>query len=297
MTADKQPYCSQIARQDQISLIGTATRADNWFLVEYPAAWESKAFEGSQIPDEVKDYLTAAVEGVRVLLIRKTGKAKHKGLHFFAIQGDALEPKMYGYQIDDYTDLLEIDLSYMTSGRPGDPAHLREKPLYLACANGKRDRCCAKFGMQVFKAMSAIDPEAVWQSSHIGGHNKAPVTLFFPHGLNYGMTSSDDIRNLMGEYQRGRVGLEFYRGRVVYDTHLQAGEHFWREHTGILDLPGMEVVSVEELGDNEWWIDVHGVDGADHHSFHVRQEVSDIEIPMTCSGKKVEKLSRFVWVE
>ncbi len=108
-------------------------------------------------------------------------------MRFFIGITDPQAPKLYEYQIGEYADLLEIDLSFLAAGKPGDPAHLREEPLYLACNNGKRDLCCAKFGMEVFKAMTEVSLRMhVWQSSHIGGHNKAPVTLFFPHGLNYG---------------------------------------------------------------------------------------------------------------
>ena len=77
--------------------------------------------------------------------------------------------------------------------------------------------------------MSEVAAEEVWQSSHIGGHSKAPVTLFFPHGLNYGRTSTDDVRTLMAEYHLGRIGLNFYRVRVGYDSPVQAAEHFGRQ--------------------------------------------------------------------
>jgi hypothetical protein len=241
----------------------------------------------------VKEYLTSAVEGVRILLIRKTGKVGDDGLRFFIGQTAPQDPKLYEYQIEDYADLLEIDLGFLAEGTPGDPAHLRDKPLYLACTNGKRDLCCAKFGMAVFRAMSEVDPDAVWQSSHIGGHNKAPVTLFFPDGLNYGRTSPEDILTLMAEYQAGRVGLEFYRGRVGFDSPVQAAEHFWRQETGILDLTGMEVVSVAESGEDEWQVWVKGRNGDDQILFNIRREVSEIEIPMTCSFKKVEKIFTF----
>jgi len=289
-------YCSAIAKDHHLSLIGTATEGKVWFLLEYPPAWESKAFDGANIPEEVKAHLTSAVEGVRILLIRKSVKSGKDGLRFFIGITDTQSPVLYEYKIGEYRDLLAIDLGFLAAGMPGDPAHLREEPLYLACTNGKRDLCCAKFGMEAFKAMAAADPDAVWQSSHIGGHNKGPVTLFFPHGLNYGMTSPDDIRTLMAEYQQGRVGLDFYRGRVGYSTPVQAAEHFWRQQTGILDLPGMEVVSVEALGEEEWQIEIQGVDGENQISFHIRREVSEEEIPMTCSGKKVEKINRFALV-
>ncbi len=72
-------YCSDIARDHQLSLAGTATQGKVWFLLEYPAAWDSKAFDACNIPEEVKAHLTSAVEGVRILLIRQSGRPARMG--------------------------------------------------------------------------------------------------------------------------------------------------------------------------------------------------------------------------
>ncbi len=161
----------------------------------------------------------------------------------------------------NYSDLLSIDLSTLVAGEAGDPEHLRTEPLYLVCTNGKRDQCCSIYGPETYQAMNEEAGEAVWQCSHIGGHNQAPITLFFPHGVNYGHTTPSEIRRLIRAYQAGEVVLHHYRGRVCFEPPVQAAEHFWREQSGILNLPGVNIESAVEIGENLWEITVSGNGG------------------------------------
>jgi len=54
----------------------------------------------------------------------------------------------------------------------------------LVCTHGKRDRCCGKFGTELFRSLSATVPTGVrlWRTSHTGGHRFAPTGLTFPDG-------------------------------------------------------------------------------------------------------------------
>ena len=74
---------------------------------------------------------------------------------------------------------------------------------------------------------------------------------------------------------------------------MQAAEHFWRQETGILDLPGMKLVSVENIGENEWRIGISGVDDSNRLQFNIQRRESEIEIPTSCSMEKVKKISSF----
>ncbi len=58
-----QTYCVEIARDHQLSLLGTATQGKVWFLLEYPAAWDAKAFDACNIPEEVKAHLHRRLRG------------------------------------------------------------------------------------------------------------------------------------------------------------------------------------------------------------------------------------------
>ncbi|MBN2503582.1 MAG: hypothetical protein JXB38_22590, partial [Anaerolineales bacterium] len=207
------------------------------------------------------------------------------------------QPRLYEYHLKDYLDLREIDLAAYAAGEPGDLAHLRREPLYLVCTNGRRDQCCARYGPEIYRSMVSVDEAATWQSAHIGGHNKAPVNLFFPHGVHYGQATPEDIGALMRAYRAGKVVLENYRGRVCYAPPVQAAEHFWRAQSGVLDLSGLTVENVETLNENEWRVTIKGLADGRSETIPVQRSYSDFELPLSCSGDKVRPVETFHRVE
>ena len=264
MPSSEKFFCTDLAWEYGIPLIGTATRGDIWFLLEYTGRWGTKAFEESTLPQEVKDHINSAIHPgveVRTLLIKQDRSQGHDGIHFFVGRTHPLEPRLFEYHLQNYDDLLNIDLHHLMAGGVGDPNHLRTEPLYLVCTNGKRDQCCSIYGPETYQAMKKEAAEAVWQSSHIGGHNQSPITLFFPHGINYGHTTPSEICRLIRAYQAGEVVLHHYRGRVCFDPPVQAAEYFWREQNGVLDLPGVMIESAAETGENSWGITASSIDG------------------------------------
>jgi hypothetical protein len=293
-------FCTDLAWEYGLPLVGTATRGDVWFLLEYAGRWGAKAFEESNLPAEVKSCLMgAAPPGVeaRVVLIKQAESRQRAGFSFFAGQTDPLAPRLYEYFLRNYEDLLDLKLAALAAGQAGDPAYLRTAALYLVCTNGKRDRCCARYGLEAYRAMREVAGEAVWQSSHIGGHNQAPITLFFPHGVNYGHTTAAESRRLVQAYQQGRVVLHHYRGRVCYDPPVQAAEHFWRAQTGELTLPGLRVEAVEQWDDDNWLVEVSRLADGQRAQIGVARRLSDFSIPIACSRGKMGPVVSFHQVE
>jgi hypothetical protein len=296
MPTEKEFFCTDAAWAHGVPLIGTATRGDVWFLIEYAGRWGAKAFEESDIPAAVKHHFQAAsypgVE-VRTLLIRQPESRHREGFAFFVGQVSPVNPRLYEYYFEDYTDLLKLDIAAFVQGKPGNPNYLREKPLYLVCANGKRDQCCAIYGPETYQEMANSAGEAVWQSSHIGGHNQAPITLFFPHGVNYGHTTPSEARRLVTAYEQGDIGLHHYRGRVCFETPVQAAEHFWREQTGILDISDLRVTEVIETGRNRWAVAISDATGNHANQIYLERRESDLKIQITCSKKKESPIYSF----
>jgi len=296
MDESRKFFCTDLAWEYGIPLVGTATRGDIWFLLEYNGRWGAKAFEESSLPQEVKAHINAAQQpGVemRTLLIKQDQSRTRQGFRFFVGQTDPQEPRLYEYQLQDYREFLGIDLASLATGQAGSPKNLRSEPLYLVCMNGKRDQCCSIYGPETYRAMTEEAGEAVWQSSHIGGHNQAPITLFFPHGTNYAHTTPSEIRRLIRTYQAGEIVLHHYRGRVCLEPAAQAAEHFWREQHGVLSLPGVNIQSAAEIGDNQWKITISSSEGKNAVEMRVQRRVSDYEIPITCSKKKTAPISSF----
>lgn len=296
MTESTQFYCSDLALAEEVPLHASATRGDVWFLLEYPYRWGHKAVEESDLSPEIKAHLAAPERSgleVRTLLIRQGDSLGRDGIQFFIgftrPEGSAL----YEYRLEAYEDLLSLDLAAIAARGAADHDRLRTEPLYLVCANGKRDLCCARFGRGLYEAMQEADAANVWMSSHIGGHNLAPITLFFPQGVNYGRTTPEKIGGTMTAFRHGQVDLDNYRGRVCFDKPVQAAEHYWRSQTGILSLSALKIVSVEQTGENDWEIDVSGMDGAAAMHLMVARHESEHLIPITCAQNKHAPIERF----
>ncbi|MGD2027669.1 MAG: sucrase ferredoxin [Anaerolineales bacterium] len=265
-------------------------------MVEYTDRYENKAFQESTIPDEVKAHLQGVqIPGARTRtqLIRQDGSRDREGLHFFVGITDPQKPRLYEFHLQQYTDILDLDLQNLVAEMPADQDHLPDEPLFLTCTNGKRDLCCARYGPKVYQALAEEVGDSAWQSSHIGGHNKAPNNLFFPHGVNYGRATPEEILHLASEYKLGRVVLNNYRGRVCFTPHVQAAEHFWRQESGVLALPGMQVFSVENVGENEWRVEIGDAEGESQDEICVRRRESEFEIRNSCLKDATSPMSTF----
>jgi hypothetical protein len=299
MAEEKDFFCSDLAWEYGVPLVGSATRGDVWFLLEYRGSWGAKAFEESTIPEAVKTYLSSfsnTEKHIRILLIRQGPQKPSKSqghLRFFIGRTSAHHPSLYEYHLDTYEDILNIAVADIISGEFDDLTHLRREPLYLVCTNGRRDKCCAVYGPDVYQAMSEETGEAVWQSSHIAGHNQAPIMLFFPHGVNYGHATPSEARRLVKAYQQGQVVLHHYRGRVCYENHQQAAEHFWREQSGVLDLPGLIISSVVQIAEDQWIVSVRGMDETESEHIQIVSRTSDFSIPITCTKKKLRPITTY----
>lgn len=247
------------------------------------------------MPQAVKDHLKAAAapeDDLRILLIRQPASRQREGITFFVVQNQLSPPLIYEYHLTTYEDLLSLDLKSLLASGTGGRAHLRREPLYLVCTNGKRDQCCALFGPKLYQAMADAAGEAVWQSSHIGGHNLAPNTLFFPHGVNYGRSTPEGIGEMIQAYREGQVRLSNYRGQVALPQHVQAAEYFWREQSGVLNLDMVQIGRCEDIEENEWRVEI-GLVGEKPEWVHVGLTVSEHEIPITCAQTKTAPVRRF----
>lgn len=248
-------FCSDLARGDDEPLLGTATQARVWLLLEVREPWQSKIMADNNLPPEAQAFLRAwetSVPGARVLFIKKEKAYGNTLRCFLAIAGPA-EPQLYEFHLHDYSELADLNLSGLQTGAAAAVPYRRTEPLFLVCSNGKRDKCCAKYGLAAYRALSAVEPEATWQSSHIGGHRYAPNVLLLPHSINYGHLTPAEVVDAAAAYRAGRLlDLEHYRGRTAYDEPVQAAAIYLRQALELLETDALALDEAEELGGGRW---------------------------------------------
>lgn len=296
-------YCSALSREAVEKTYGTASAGDVWLLVEYPFWWGSKAFQESQLSPAVKSHLNRALKSIprsRLLFIKRDRLHRSGELSLFIVRCREREPSIIQFRIKDYEELRTIELAEVARGDGGEARAggvISERPLYLVCTHGKRDKCCAKFGYPLYKSLSALTT-SVWQSSHVGGDRFAANLVCFPHGLFYAHMTDESSRHVIEEYEARRVVLDKYRGRACYSYPAQAAEYFIRTEGRIEGLDALRQLDCTRTGEKSWRVRFAGGDGdaagETIYEARVRNVMSDFESYHTCHAVEAKSVPQYL---
>lgn len=214
-------------------------------------------------------------------------------------------------RVDDIADLSSWDADAIAHGQlatVGVPSPAR---VILVCTQGRRDPCCAVEGRALLSAVQgalASGPEEsggveVWESSHIGGHRLAPVTLSLPSGAVHGRVPASGAADLIGAAVRDEVLMDQLRGRTALPAPLQAADVAVRQviaepGAGAIDV--LLVTSERAVGTTYDWrpttevveVEARHCDGRAWRA-RVRQVDTGMERPESC-GKAPLPLLRWV---
>lgn len=256
-------FCSRTSLDLREQIFATASTAQAWLLLEYNGPWTTNLLADSDLPGDVKEALAATLAGnpdLRLLFIKNDLRGK-AGLSFFVAVAQERRRALYRFELDDYRDLLSIDLAGLASGTVADDLHAIDAPLYLVCVDGKHDKCCAKFGLPVFRELVRVADLTVWQSSHVGGDRFAANVVCLPSGIYYGRVEPNEADRIVRDTEAGYIYLGKFRGRSCYGFAAQAADYFARMAGG---LEGLDALTLQ---------DVSRADGLIHVRF--REAVAD----------------------
>jgi hypothetical protein len=245
-------YCSQLAFENEEPMAGTAVSAPVWLLLEYRQTWLAKATSDNNLPTSVQSWLADQLSKVngRLQFIRQTPQAGRQRC-FIAVP-DVQTPRLYRFDFAHHAELLNLDLTAIAENSSQFAPYLTSEPLFLICTNGKRDRCCAKFGTALYHAFSDEVGTAVWQTTHLGGHRFAPTLMSFPDGICYGRVTIGDIPELLQAQRNRELYLPKLRGRAVYDAVTQAAEFYLCQELG--GSTSLEHISTHSTEENDWTV-------------------------------------------
>ena len=293
----QQPFfCSELSRRAEEQTFGTASTGAVWLLLEYAGVWGAKVLEGSALAPEVKDFFRRTLDGVprsRLLFIKR-GRAGGETVSFFVVRPRERAPFSVRFELDSYARLTELDIARAAAGDPAAGGTVTRDPLFLVCTHGRRDKCCAKFGMPVYRALRECEPARpqVWQSSHVGGDRFAANLVCFPHGLFYAHMTEETGRRAAEEYAAGRLVLDKYRGRACYSNQAQAAEFFTRQETGLAGLDDLRFQSSERTSERSWRVRFAGA--AALYESEVTCLPSSFQNPITCHAAEPRPVPQFV---
>jgi hypothetical protein len=224
-----------------------------WLLVEHPGPWPAEATE-AELPGKLAAMVTAAdALGIRVQLIRRPGR--RATLHadgprtVYAGWTAGSAPWLRrGVMSAAAGALAEPDLASLAAGNQpmfGVPA---SKPIFLVCAHGRRNVCCARFGVPLAQALLERHPGQVWETTHVGGHRFAANLVIMPHGLYYGPVGIEDADAAISAYQQGSIVPDRYRGRAGQARDVQVAEHAQLTEDGSLAVATLTLLDPSRGG-------------------------------------------------
>ena len=216
-----------------------ASRA--WLLVEDPGPWPHEPAE-TALPAPLDGMVAAAdALGIRVQMIRRPGRRTANDVRrvFVGWTAGAGPWLRYGELTAGSAALTELELKELSTGIPlrfGRPA---DEPVFLVCAHGQRNACCARFGAPLARALAARQPGQVWETTHVGGHRFAANLVILPHGLYYGPVGVAEATAAISAYARGGITPERYRGRAGQPKATQEAEYTRLTRDGSLQLAAL----------------------------------------------------------
>lgn len=214
------PRCALLGLDDE-PLAGTGPHAPRWLLVEDPGPWGRDGLADGRLPQDVRDHLTTQVttHDVRYQALRRIDRSRPASRTVMLVN---LADGWMAATRCAVEDIVDLDVGLVARATPPRGWDQVTEPVIAVCTHAKRDACCALWGRPLARALAAMVPNAVWETSHTGGHRFAPSVLTFPDGGVHGRVS--DAAGFAAAVSAGRIPLATYRGNAGLAPPAQAAE-------------------------------------------------------------------------
>lgn len=261
--------CSELSAALGEPLAGTAAAAVTYLCVEQSGPYGREALVESHFDAAIGAELAARSKkgGVRIQLIRRPGP--HADHHTQGAPRTVLiahtRPGSTWCEravISSPADLLALDFAALEAGVAPGFGVRDSSPVLLVCTNGRRDVCCAVRGRPLALSLSALHPDAVWESTHTGGHRLAPTAVSLPTGYVYGRLDVPFAESVLSAASKGTMLIDRCRGRSTWSGPGQVAELAVRELLGeqdadaVLVSPGPDGAHRVDAGARSWLVSV-----------------------------------------
>lgn len=236
MSGADAPLCAIASREARETLVGTASRdGARFLLVEAGEPWGRDPMVDSLLPMAVKERLAAAAEarpGTRIAFVRPVGREEPVP-RLYVAGGSPRAERVVRVDLPSYEAVCALPLESWLDGEtagttPVDPI------VVLVCTHGKRDRCCAKFGVALAQSLAREPGLLTLQASHLGGHRFAAIAVTLPDGMTYGHLSEDDASAFADAVRERRIfDAPRFRGRAGLDEPAQVADAHVRITRGL----------------------------------------------------------------
>lgn len=288
--------CTDVSVAMDEALYGTAAFATTWFILEYRQSWRPKAPHDNDLPEHIQQWLNQQVSSVtngRLQFIRKGRGQEGQPINFYIALTHETSQQLFHFELENYDALLSLDMPTILAGNA--KAHLTTEPLVLVCTHGRRDRCCALLGLPILNALKAELGEAVWQTTHTGGHRFAPTLVTFPDGVCYGRITAEDVPPLISALQNKALLLEKLRGRTCYGVIEQVADYLLRHETGQSTLHHYQYIKTE-AANTQWVVTFAEPTEEQLHTITLEQDPNPLSLYASSGSYKLKDVPQFTFI-
>ena len=281
MTLSAPMRCSALAEELGEPLAGTVDQRQRWLLIEDRSAWGADA-----VADLIgaEEAALAKRIGLRVLLVRRREGDPAADEVRRAILVDTRTREM---SVRTLTDVGELSVAEIASSPMAGFGAPMTDPIFLICANGKRDACCALRGRALIGALAADHAVRVWECTHLGGHRFAANLVCLPDGIVYGRVTAGEGPRLAGAYLAGRLDPAFLRGRSWWPPPAQVAEVALRERLALDGVDDLELLASEIHGTGAT-VTFATADGRTH-LIELESSPAEPPRPISCRADELEQ--------
>lgn len=227
--------CSEISASLKEPLAGTAPHCWGFLLVEHNGPWPPDGL--TALGDDAERVSIAAENSsLRPGLMRRFDRERtttmgHTVLISVPDEGGVLISRRF----DTLAEIDVFDIEDATEmARDGEipDGWKAAQPVVAVCTHAKRDACCATEGRALASAIHDIDPEILWETTHLGGHRFAATAAALPAGVVYGRLQAAEAGALVEAVRSGTLLVDRMRGRTNLSSAAQAAEVEVRKQSG-----------------------------------------------------------------
>jgi hypothetical protein len=286
--------CSEAAREREDPLFASAPPARHWLLVEHPGPWGAQALTGGGFPDDVVDAIDAFCRAhhARFQLIRRTalrGAPTEAGGRFAVVDCRPGHESVRWGRVDAPEALPNALADLDASTEPSD------EPVYLVCAHGRHDACCAMRGRPVAAVLAATHPARTWETTHTGGDRFAANLVLLPHGLVLGRVPATEVAAITERYAAGEVDPHLVRGRAGLAPPAQGAQHHARLALGEHRVAALAPLDVRQDAEEpaRWTVRLRAPDGVGELEVVVRERWVPSPTPLTCGAGRAASMRTY----
>lgn len=287
--------CSDLHRELQTPLLGSAPEVDVFVWFECRRPWQSRVERSADFPGELAEVVNqaAAAAGRRARTVARPSVradgTREARVYRRTPEGEVRLVRLHFQEEEGPRDRLA---AAVTGEEPGEAA----PPVLFVCTHGSRDPCCGKRGYaMVRRARERAPRREILESSHLGGHRFAPTVLALPEWRLFGRLEVDEVDEFLGLLERGRVMASRLRGACWLPPAAQVAEGAVLEVLPAVPQ-GVRVAACHQ-GNGLHRVDLEfRLPGGELRRYRVVVEEESFHAPASCSdlpGQQCKAMSRF----